>query len=110
MCPGLVVEFFGASIESSWCGSMLIKDFYFWCVLISQTRKEAFEQRKNELKALGLGQDGRPIKEQEKASKSRGRVSKCVCFLSRVGYILQISPRNYVCFYLPLESYTRSLR
>lgn len=41
-----------------------------------QSRKDAFEQRKRELKALGLGQDGRPIKKQDenKEVKSRGKV------------------------------------
>lgn len=46
-----------------------------YCCL--QTRKEAFEQRKQELAALGLGQDGRPItKQEDKEKKSRGKVGK----------------------------------
>ena len=41
----------------------------------SQSRKKAFEERKRELKALGLGQDGRPLQEREK-TKSRGKVQE----------------------------------
>lgn len=59
----------------------------FVCCLLAfsfcrcQGRKEAFEQRKRELKALGLGQDGRPIKKEDenKEVKSRGKVYKFLC-------------------------------
>lgn len=49
-----------------------------------QGRKEAFEQRKRELKALGLGQDGRPIKKEDenKEVKSRGKVCQVFASLS----------------------------
>lgn len=55
----------------------------FWLLVLllvcrRQGRKEAFEQRKRELKALGLGQDGRPMKKEDdkKEVKSRGKVSQ----------------------------------
>lgn len=38
-----------------------------------QSRKEAFDQRKRDLRTLGLGQDGRPLKEQG-PKKGRGKV------------------------------------
>lgn len=46
-----------------------------------QSRKVAFEQRKRELKALGLGQDGRPMKKEDdkKEIKSRGKVCQKGC-------------------------------
>ncbi|CAM9452983.1 unnamed protein product [Ectocarpus sp. 13 AM-2016] len=45
---------------------------------LQQGRKEAFEQRKRELKALGLGQDGRPLKKEDenKEMKSRGKIQR----------------------------------
>ncbi|CAM9304033.1 unnamed protein product [Pylaiella littoralis] len=45
---------------------------------LQQGRKEAFETRKRELKALGLGQDGRPMKKEDdkKEVKSRGKVQR----------------------------------
>eukprot|EP00903_Cladosiphon_okamuranus_P005563 g5539.t1 len=45
---------------------------------LQQGRKEAFEQRKRELKALGLGQDGRPIAKEDdkKEVKSRGKLQR----------------------------------
>eukprot|EP00752_Nemacystus_decipiens_P011036 g9805.t1 len=44
---------------------------------LQQGRHEAFEQRKRELRALGLGQDGRPItKEDDKKAKSRGKIQR----------------------------------
>lgn len=64
---------------------MYTRDGGFRCVLLwlrcrRQGRKEAFEQRKRELKALGLGQDGRPINKEDdkKDVKSRGKVCMSV--------------------------------
>lgn len=50
---------------------------FFFVARRGQSRKDAFDSRKRELKALGLGQDGRPIKKPDegKEKKSRGKVS-----------------------------------
>ena len=54
--------------------------FRTFCPAVSihcaQSRKDAFDSRKRELKALGLGQDGRPMKkvDEGKEKKSRGKV------------------------------------
>lgn len=52
--------------------------FRFVFIRREQSRKDAFDSRKRELKALGLGQDGRPIKkvDEGKEKKSRGKVRR----------------------------------
>lgn len=61
--------------DHSCVDGMLWFDVFWGC---RQNRKEAFDQRKRELKALGLGQDGRPLKvnDTEKEKKSRGKVRR----------------------------------
>ena len=69
-----------------------------------QTRKEAFEQRKRELKALGLGQDGRPMKKEDekKETKSRGKVGRhviCVVLGYRTFVTFESRESSFGCLY-----------
>ncbi|CAM9855022.1 unnamed protein product, partial [Choristocarpus tenellus] len=43
---------------------------------LQQSRHEKFERQKEELKTLGLGQDGRPVRSQGAEKKSRGKIQR----------------------------------
>ena len=100
--------FFGTNCKMQCVMCLMMACSIFPCALLSvhiplfffvrreQSRKDAFDQRKRELKALGLGQDGRPIKKADDGKEKKGRGKVGIDFSSKHA-VITLQPFFFLC-------------